>query len=311
MNRGLPQFVSFGKALTDLLRVGPNEWRSVPGGAPWNVAQVMAGFGVPSAFAGAISQDCFGDELWRTSVDVGLDTRFIQRYPKSPLLAIVHELSPPAYFFVGDDSADLYFDEDALPQGWKDAVRWAHFGGISLARQPLAGRLVSLAEQLKRCGVKISYDPNFRVLMDEDYDRILARMVAVADLIKVSDEDLRGLFRTQDEAAALSRLRSMNPVAACLCTRGEKSASLHVGEQNWRALPPQITVVDTVGAGDCSLAGLICSLVRQPESAWDAHLRASVAAGSGACLTAGAAVPSAATLASLASEIMVEINCAK
>ena len=190
-------------------------------------------------------------------------------------------------------------------------MRWAHFGGISLARQPLAGRLVSLAEQLKRCGVKISYDPNFRVLMDEDYDRILARMVAVADLIKVSDEDLRGLFRTQDEAAALSRLRSMNPVAACLCTRGEKSASLHVGEQNWRALPPQITVVDTVGAGDCSLAGLICSLVRQPESAWDAHLRASVAAGSGACLTAGAAVPSAATLASLASEIMVEINCAK
>ena len=115
MNRGLPQFVSVGEALTDLLRVGPNEWRSVPGGAPWNVAQVMAGFGVPSAFAGAISQDCFGDELWRTSVDVGLDTRFIQRYPKSPLLAIVHELSPPAYFFVGDDSADLYFDEDALP----------------------------------------------------------------------------------------------------------------------------------------------------------------------------------------------------
>ena len=308
MNRGLPQFVAFGEALTDLLRVGPNERRNAPGGAPWTVAPVMAGFGVRSAFGGAVSQDFFGDELWRMSVDVGLDTRFIQRYPKSPLLAIVHEVCPPAYFFVGDDSADLYFDEDALPQGWKAAVRWAHFGGISLARQPLAGRLVSLAEQLKRCGVKISYDPNFRVLMDSDYDLILARMVAVADLIKVSDEDLRGLFRTEDETAAFARLRSMNPGAVCLYTRGAESASLYVGEQSWRAVPPQIAVVDTVGAGDCSLAGLLCSVMCQPESGWDAHLRASVAAGSGAGLTAGAAVPSPEALVRLAGEVKREMG---
>ncbi len=115
MNNDFPQFVSFGEALTDMLRVGPDEWKSVPGGASWNVARVMAGFGVTSAFGGAISQDCFGDVLWQVSLEVGLDRRFIQRYSKSPLLAIVHETRPPAYFFVGDDSADLYFDEDALP----------------------------------------------------------------------------------------------------------------------------------------------------------------------------------------------------
>lgn len=302
---GLPQFVSFGEALTDMLRVGPDTWKSVPGGAPWNVAQVMACFGVASAFGGAISQDCFGDDLWQTSVRARLDMRFMQRHEKSPLLAIVHETQPPKYFFVGDDSADLHFDVAALPQGWESEVRWAHFGGISLARQPLAGRLVALAERLKSLGVRISYDPNFRVAMDSRYDPILARMVAIADLIKVSEEDLRGLFRTDDEEGAFARLRAMNGAAAYLYTRGAEGAALYVGERTWRATPPRITVVDTVGAGDCSLGGLLCSLMFHPELGWDAHLRASIAAGTGACLAAGATPPSAELLARLAAEVEI------
>ena len=142
--KGLPEFVSFGEALTDMIRVAPDQWKSVPGGAPWNVAMVMSYFGIPSAFGGAISSDCFGDEIWKTTVHAKLDLRFTQRLQKSPLLAIVHETHPPKYYFIGDDSADLHFDVAALPEGWEKAVRWAHFGCISLARQPLADRLVAL-----------------------------------------------------------------------------------------------------------------------------------------------------------------------
>lgn len=302
---GLPEFVSFGEALTDMIRQGENRWASVPGGAPWNVARVMARFGIASAFGGAVSRDCFGDALWLASAEAGLDPRFIQRLDKSPLLAIVHETHPPQYFFVGDDSADLHFDAHLLPRGWERVVRWAHFGGISLAREPLASRLVALAERLKAEGVKISYDPNFRVAMSEAYDPILARMAAIADLIKVSEEDLQGLFRTKDEDAAFARLRAMNPAAACLYTRGSEGATLHVGAQTWQARPPQIEVVDTVGAGDCSLAGLLISLMRQPEAGWAGHLRASVAAGAGACLAAGATPPAQDTVDRLAAQVAV------
>ncbi|MFB0936159.1 MAG: PfkB family carbohydrate kinase, partial [Propionivibrio sp.] len=193
---GFPQFISFGEALIDLIRKDGSTWVSVPGGAPWNVARVMACFGVRSAFGGAISRDCFGDLLWQACEQSGLDMRFVQRPAKSPLLAIVHETHPPKYFFVGDDSADLHFDVAGLPAGWEAAVRWANFGCISLARQPLAGRLVDLAERLHAQGVRISYDPNFRAVMDESYDPVLKRMMAIADLVKVSEEDLRGLFRT-------------------------------------------------------------------------------------------------------------------
>lgn len=304
--RAWPEFVSFGEALTDMIRLGGDRWASVPGGAPWNVARVMASFGIPSAFGGAVSQDCFGEALWLASEAAQLDLRFMQRREKSPLLAIVHATHPPQYFFVGDDSADLHFQLDALPEDWEQDVRWAHFGGISLAREPLASRLVQLAEHLKAGGVKISYDPNFRAAMTEAYDPVLSRMTEIADLIKVSEEDLRGLFRTADEEAAFGRLLAMSPAAAFLYTRGSEGASLHVGSQIWRARPPQIEVVDTVGAGDCSLGGFLTSLMRTPEAGWSAHLRASVAAGAGACLSAGATPPTSDVVTQLAATVVVQ-----
>ena len=301
--RQFPEFISFGEALTDLIRTGPNQWQSVPGGAPWNVAMVMAHFGVASAFGGAISTDCFGDAQWQASQRAGLDLRFTQRLAKSPLLAVVHETHPPQYYFIGDESADLHFSVEDLPTGWVQAVRWAHFGCISLVRQPLGNRLVALAERLRQQGVKISYDPNFRNLMDERYDPILARMAALADLIKVSEEDLRGLFRTTDETAALARLRALNPAAACFFTQGAQSAAIYADGQCWQAMPPKIEVVDTVGAGDTSLAGLLSSLMRQPQAGWGEHLRVALAAGAGACLAAGASPPSASVLQRLCGEV--------
>jgi fructokinase len=99
-----------------MLRTGADEWSSQTGGSTWNVARVMARLGVPSAFAGAISLDVFGDA--QATDAAGLDLRFLQRRAKSPLLAIVHELHPPTYFFIGDDSADLHFDAAQLPAGW-------------------------------------------------------------------------------------------------------------------------------------------------------------------------------------------------
>ena len=86
-----PAFVSAGEALTDMLRTGSDQWSSQVGGSTWNVARVMARLGVPSAFAGGVSLDVFGDALAQATEVAGLDMRFLQRYAKSPLLAIVHE----------------------------------------------------------------------------------------------------------------------------------------------------------------------------------------------------------------------------
>lgn len=287
--RTLPRLVAAGEALTDMVRTGVDTWRSHPGGSTWNVARAMAGLGVPSAFAGAVSADPFGATLLAATVDAGLDPRFLQQVGQPPLLAVVHELDPPSYFFIGADSADLHFDPAALPAGWRGAVEWAHFGGISLAREPLASKLVALARELRAQGVRISYDPNFRSLMDARYDATLATMTALADVVKVSDEDLRGLFRCADADAGFALLRAMNPQAMFLYTRGAEGAALHAGADVWQARPPPIGVVDTVGAGDASVAGLVASLMLRPGLEAGLHLAFSVAAGAAACTVQGAA----------------------
>jgi fructokinase len=287
----LPRFVSAGEALTDMLRTGADNWTSQVGGSTWNVARAMARLGVASAFAGAVSRDVFGAALTAASEQAGLDPRFLQHVDKSPLLAIVHELDPPQYFFVGDDSADLYFDASLLPPQWQARAQWAHFGGISLARQPLADKLVALAVELKAAGVAISYDPNFRVVMDQAYDPTFHRMARLADVIKVSDEDLCGLFRSDDIDTAFAALRGWNPQATYLHTKGARGAALYRDGRIWQASPPQIKVVDSVGAGDASIAGLLYSLMFQPAAQGGDHLRFAVAAGAGACLAAGAAAP--------------------
>ncbi len=296
-----PLFVAAGEALTDLIVTDPTQtrWHSVTGGSTWNVARTMAHLGLPSAFAGAISRDVFGDALWRATEAAGLDTRYTQRLDKSPLLAIVHRLDPPSYFFVGDDSADLHFDAALLPQGWREHCRWLHFGGISLAREPLAAKLLALAREARAAGIGISYDPNYRLLMDERYDPTLRAMTALADVVKVSEEDLVGLFRSPHTEASFARLREYNPAARFLYTKGEQGAELHVGDQSWQVAAPGIVVQDTVGAGDASIAAFVHSLLREPDRTPLDHLRCAVAAGAAACLGAGATPPSLAQIDAL------------
>jgi fructokinase len=289
--RSLPRFIAAGEALTDMIKTEGNHWQSKVGGSTWNVSRVLANLGISSAFAGAISMDCFGQDLSQASSQAGLDLRFLQQLDKSPLLAIVPASHPPQYFFIGEDSADLYFAPEALPVGWQSAVSWVHFGGISLARQPLGKRLLALAMELKQLGVKISYDPNFRILMDQAYDATFKAMSQLADVIKVSDEDLAGLFRSEDIDQALKTLISWNPQASILYTRGAGGASLITPNTIVISAAIEINVADTVGAGDASIGGLIYSMMTWPGREAGEHLRFAIASGAAACMQHGASPP--------------------
>jgi fructokinase len=125
-------------------------------------------------------------------------------------------------------------------------------------------------------------------------------MTALADIIKVSDEDLRSLFRT-DEKAAIETLRAMNPQAAILVTRGAGTATLLAGGETIEAAPPRVEVVDTVGAGDASIAGLLFSVMCRARLGWREHLSFALAAGAAACRHAGGHSPTVDEVAALLS----------
>jgi len=308
LHADLPHFVSFGEALTDLFPlpdVGPDRWRAACGGGPWNVARAMSALGTMSAFGGAISSCTFGRALWQASADANLDLRFIQQVQQLPFLAVLESVDPPSYFFIGENTADLHYHPEHMPAGWADALRWAHFGGLSLSRQPLAERLVQVAEHVKASGKKVSYDPNFRTSMDSRYDDTLQRMCELADVIKVSDEDLRGLFRSRDHRVGLGQIGAWNPQAWVLVTRGPEPATLFRGMEQWEALPPAVKIEDTVGAGDATVAGLVHSLMTDPDARPERHLAWALGAGAGACTAAGASPPSPALVGTLAAQVTI------
>lgn len=293
----LPLIVSAGEALTDLVTAGGNAWHAHPGGAGWNVARACASLGVPSAFAGAVGGDNFGDDLTRASQGTGLDLRFLQRVPAPTLMAVVYSANPPAYRFLGENSADLHFDPTRLPDGWLRAARWLHVGGISLSRWPLADTLLGLIESARAAGVRISFDPNARIThRHPDYPAVFEQVARRADLMKFSDEDLAFFFPGQSEADVMRRLRGLNAKAPIVITRGAQGASLYhsAGRADLPAAPVQ--VVDTVGAGDALCAGLLVSATEHPDALWTEHLRVGLRAAAAACAHAGAYAPTRADL---------------
>jgi fructokinase len=289
----LPHFVSFGEVRIDLLRTAGEQWRSACAGSPWQVAMAMSSLGELSAFAGAISRDLFGREIWQACTDANLDLRFLQQLPKPPLLNFIS--APGAAdepgqqasesLLIGSDAADLFFRPEGLPAGWVKALRWAHFGGLGLVREPLAARLGALAEGLKAEGKRISYAPGYRAAMDSRYDDVLERMCRLADVIEVTQSELCALFRCADYHLGLAQISAWNPAAVLLLNADGGRISLYAGAQEWSAeLPAPAADEDAplLDVCDASLAGLLFSLIRQPKAGPDLHLRWSVAAATAA-----------------------------
>lgn len=291
MTTSLPRLVVFGEALTDFVRTSDQSWTSVAGGACWNVARVAGTLDIGTAWAGAVSDDFFGEEILEKSRTAHLDLRFIQKVSKPPLIAMVHQTAPPRYFFLGNDSADLAFDEKKLPVGWEDACEIAHFGCISLVRQPLGEKLVGIARDLKRRGTRISYDPNYRNVMGPNFSVQFEEMAQLADIIKLSDEDLEQIYPNIPSKVSLQRVREISPRANILFTRGASGLALltPVGILEQSAFA--VTVADTVGAGDACIGGFISSLLLAPDQNPAHHLQFAAATAAAACTHTGAHAP--------------------
>jgi len=306
-NSTLPRLLVFGEALTDFVRDSDaadaanhvDHWRSVAGGACWNVARVAATLDLPTGFGGAVSDDLFGQDIVARSRSAGLDMRFLQVVARPPLIAMVHQAHPPQYFFLGEGTADLAFDSTLLPQGWQDACEIAHFGCISLVRQPLGQRLFEIAQTLKARGARISYDPNYRNLMGPDYPAFFERMLQLSDIVKISDEDLLQIYPGQSAEISLARVRDLAPQAMLLYTRGSAGMTLFTQDNTLDQDAFKVTVADTVGAGDASIGGFIASLLSTPDAPLQAHLRFAAATAAAVCTRTGAHAPSHADVAAL------------
>jgi fructokinase len=309
-----------GEALIDFTagEAGTLAFLGHEGGSPLNTAVACARLGQPTGFLTQLSTDLFGERLMGFLERNGVDTRFILRSPAPSTLAFV-ERTPQTnrYAFYTRGSADATWAPEPLPQLPVDC-RFLHFGSIALLQEPAATRITDL--MAANAGQRvIVFDPNVRPSLIPDMAAYRARAMrwfAVADLVKLSDEDAE-LLAPGRPADALAADCLQAGARAVIVTRGAGGATLwRTGHEALAVAAPRVKVIDTIGAGDTFTAGLSVSLlahgVEHPaqlgelgDGAWREVMRFAATAAALNCTREGADPP---TLEAVRSALLREDN---
>ena len=256
-----------GESLIDMIPEQNIEGNSgfVPhaGGAIFNTAIGIGRLGCPVGLMSGISTDIFGQRLITELTESNVDTSNVILSDRPTTLAFIQLNDGQAtYLFYDENSAGRMIAVEDMPNQL-EAVTAFLFGGISLHSDPGAEAYVQFAETHAE-GSVVMVDPNIRPSFISNEilfrDRI-ERMFRLADIVKVSDEDLNWLFpKSGSLETKVANLQKLGPTIVVL-TRGGS------GVQAWKpdgnpifVESLKVDVVDTVGAGDSFNAGFLTSL---------------------------------------------------
>lgn len=258
--------LSCGEALIDMLprtsTAGEACFAPYAGGAVFNTAIALGRLGAPSAFFSGVSTDMLGEILADTLAASKVDTSLLARSDRPTTVAFVKLVNGQAtYAFYDEATAGRMLSEDQLP-ALPDAVSTLFFGGISLVNDPAAATYEALQARETPARV-IMIDPNIRpgfiAGKEETYRARIGRMVARADIVKLSDEDLHWLEGAGDLTALARGILARGPKVVFI-TEGAAGARAVTATQDRFVAARKVTVADTVGAGDTFNAGALAAL---------------------------------------------------
>ncbi|MEJ6399487.1 carbohydrate kinase family protein [Yoonia sp. 208BN28-4] len=252
-----------GEALIDMLPretvQGNPAYAPHAGGAVFNTAIGLGRLDVPTQFFSGISTDLFGDILVDALAASKVDASPAERSDRPTTLAFVKLVDGQAtYAFYDENTAGRMLD--TVPDVQADAY---FFGGISLAVEPCANTYEALQEKVAGTAVTM-IDPNIRPSFIKDehvYRKRVGGMVARADIVKMSDEDMEWLLGGSDMAAKAQDLIAEGVKLVCV-TEGAKGVTGYTKNGATFVAADKVEVVDTVGAGDTFNAGLLAGLHR-------------------------------------------------
>ncbi len=253
-----------GEALIDLLPSDDEQTlRPIVGGGPANTALALARLGIEVKFVGGLSNDRFGHQISKHLVanGVGLNLAIWSDLPTCLAVVSLDEQGRATYHFHIKDTATFDFDSTLLPDPAIEVASVLYVGTLATIVEPGATRLFEWAKRVANRATVI-FDPNVRpsVLGDVDtYRSAVQRWIDIANVVKVSDDDLRFLYPDKDPIESARRWLSPNrPLVVVTC--GEHGL-VGVTEREIVEVPgEEVMVVDTVGAGDTAGAVLAESL---------------------------------------------------
>ena len=250
--RGDPIVVA-GEALVDLVPAADGTLGAHPGGGPYNAARTVGRLGQPVAYLGRLSTDRFGRRLRAELVadGVSLTGTTDTDDPTTLALAEVGEAGVARYRFYTAGTSAAGLEPAAALAALPAATAALHVGTLGLVLEPMATALEAAVEAVGD-DVVVLVDPNCRpwAITDEPtYRARLARVVARADVVKVSEEDLAWLEPELPPLDAARRLAAAGS-GVVLVTRGADGAVVVAGDRVDAVPAPAVELVDTIGAGD-------------------------------------------------------------
>lgn len=253
----------FGEVLWDRLPSGAKA-----GGAPMNVALHINAIGLNATIASSVGNDVPGAELKKFLEDSGMSTSLVQtdeQLPTSEVLVHLDENNNATYEICEPVAWDDIRLTDSLMKKAKQAGLLIY--GSLASRNPLTRE--TLMSLLDYDGVKL-IDVNFRKPYDSQ--KVVETLLERTDIVKLNDDELEVFaewynLSNSDEYNLVKWFVTKYQVQLLCVTKGENGALLYCDGEFYEHPGFEVNAVDTVGAGDAFLAGLIASLLNKKEPA--------------------------------------------
>ncbi|WP_267938076.1 carbohydrate kinase [Saccharothrix sp. S26] len=254
-----------GEALVDLMPDRVGGYRPIPGGSPANTAVGLGRLGTQTALLARLADDRLGALLRDHLETSNVDLRRVAESTAPTTLAVVDVFLDGVadYSFYIDGCADGGWQVADLPDALPPDSALHVGGSFALAIESMAAVFETLLSREHPHRV-ITLDPNIRPVLIDDPAAVRARLrrwLGMTDIVKVSADDLRWIAPDRPFLDVVSEWHDLGP-ALVVVTRGAEGvyASGPTGRIDLPGLP--VEVVDTVGAGDAFMAGLLAAFDR-------------------------------------------------
>ena len=253
-----------GEALIDLIVGTDGGLAAIPGGGPYNTARTVARLGQRVTFLGRISTDRFGRDLRANLARDGVAADGVIETDDPTTLAVAEldDLGVARYhFYLEGTSAAGLTEADAAGVVASSATA-LHVGTLGLVLEP-AGTTIERLVVRSDPSRLVMLDPNCRPSATPDASAFRARIDRIArraDVVKVSDDDLRFLAPDRAPDATIDRLLALG-ARVVLRTHGSDDVEIRMASGRETVPVPAVEVVDTVGAGDAFGGGFLASWI--------------------------------------------------
>ncbi|EMW23110.1 pfkB carbohydrate kinase family protein [Escherichia coli P0302293.3] len=253
-----------GDAVVDLLPESDGRLLPCPGGAPANVAGGIARLGGTSGFIGRVGDDPFGALMQRTLLTEGVDITYLKQdewHRTSTVLVDLNDQGERSFTFMVRPSADLFLETTDLPC-WRHG-EWLHLCSIALSAEPSRTSAFTAMTAIRHAGGFVSFDPNIRedLWQDEHLLRLCLRQaLQLADVVKLSEEEWRLISGKTQNDRDICALAKEYEIAMLLVTKGAEGVVVCYRGQVHHFAGMSVNCVDSTGAGDAFVAGLLTGL---------------------------------------------------